>query len=103
MIAVVGHSQTEQNLWESLVLFLHFLVMAPTLLCFPCAHEFGHTCENSVHSSETAVHKMTVINLQKPMVSFVLFNGPMSEQLVWIFLLIDAHALVLFLLYLVLL
>lgn len=99
--AVVSCSETEQNLRESLVLLLHFLVVASTLLCFPSSHEFRHTCKYPVHPSQAAIHEMAMVDLKKPVVSFVFLHWPVSEQLVRVFLPLHVHAFVLFLLYFV--
>lgn len=98
--AVVTRSQVQQNFDKDLMLFLHFLVMASALLCFSTTHEFCHTCEYAVHSSQATVHEVGVVNLEKPVVSLVLLHCPVPEQLVWVPLFVLAGTLVLFLFYL---
>lgn len=99
--SIIGCSETKQNLWESLVLFLHFLVMAAALLSFTSSHEFSHTCEYPVHSPQAAVHEMAMMNLEKPVISLIFLHRPVSEQLIRVFLPLHVHTFVLFLLYLV--
>ena len=72
--AVVTGAEIEENLWEDLVLFLHFLVVAAALLCFSGADEFGHAGENAVHAAQAAVHEVGVVDLEEPVVSLVLLH-----------------------------
>lgn len=88
MWVIVDFSQVQQNISERLVLFLHLLMMASALLCFSCTNKFWHAGKYSVHSPHRSVEEVTVVGLQKPMVSFVLCKRPMARKLVWIFLLL---------------
>ena len=63
--------------------------MASALLRFSCPHKLGHSGENSVHSSQRPVDKVTEVDFQEPVVPFVFDEIPMTAKLVWIFLLID--------------
>ena len=60
-----------------MVLFLHLLMMAPTLLSLSCSDEYLHGLEDLVHPSEMTVHKVFVVHLQEPMIFFILFMRPM--------------------------
>lgn len=59
---------------EIVILLLHFLVMTATLLGLPRAHEQLHRLENLVHATHVPVHKVLVMNLQKPVVTLVLVS-----------------------------
>jgi len=52
--------------------------MAATLLRLPCSYEISHTLEYFVCPPEILQYKVPVMKLEKPMVKFVLFVGPMS-------------------------
>ena len=45
------HPEFEKYLVEIAVFFLHFLMVAATLLCLSCADEVGHALEDFVGSS----------------------------------------------------
>ena len=60
------------------VFFLHFLVMAPTLLSLPSPYEQLHSLEYFVCSAHVAVDKVLVMNLQEPVVPLVFFQHPVS-------------------------
>lgn len=77
-------AQIEKNLGDGLIFFLHFLVVASTLFGLPGAHEDSHGLEYFVHSPHMFIQKMVVVNLQEPMIPFVLLKSPMSELLVGI-------------------
>jgi hypothetical protein len=74
--------------------------MTSTLLSFSRIDKFRHTGKNAIHSSKAAIHKMAMMNLEKPMISFVLLHRPVSEHLIRILLLVLCLNFVLFLLYL---
>ena len=61
-------------------------MVASALFCLPGANELGHEGENPVHSAHAAVHEVTGMDLQKPMIPFVLLQIPVPEQLIHIFL-----------------
>ena len=54
-------------------------MMAPTLLGLPAPHEQSHRFEYFVCASEMLIEKVVVMDLQKPVVSFILFETPVSE------------------------
>jgi hypothetical protein len=56
------------------VLLLHFLMVASALFCFAHAHEAGHAFEDPVQASHLPVQEVAVVNLQKPVVAFVLLG-----------------------------
>jgi len=66
--------------------FFHFLMMTTTLLRLSGFNKFGHTRKYSIHSPQASVQKMAVKYLQKPMISLVLFQRPVAELLIWVFL-----------------
>jgi len=58
--------------------------MASALLGLSSSNKLRHAREYPVHSSEASVHKMTVMQLQEPVVTLVLYIVPVPEQLVGI-------------------
>lgn len=60
------------------VFFLHLLMMASTLFRLAGPYEHLHTLENLIHSSHMPVYEVTVVDLQKPMITLVLLQGPMT-------------------------
>ncbi len=68
------------------MLFLHLLVVASALLCFAGTYESGHEGEDAIHSAHGSVHEVAEMNFKKPVVTFVLFNVPVSEELIGVFL-----------------
>ena len=77
--SVVTQSQSFKNIRETAVLFLHLLMVAPTLLCFPTYDKLLHCFEDFVHPSHVLVEKMVVMNLEEPMIPFVFINIPVSS------------------------
>ena len=75
--AVVLFSEIGDDGGEVEVLLLHLLVMAATLLGLSCSHEHLHRLEDLVHATHVTVHKVTVVDLQEPVVSLVLLQRPM--------------------------
>lgn len=66
--------------------FLHFLVVASALFCFTGPYEFGHEGKDAIHSAHGSVHEVAEMNFKKPVVTFVLFDVPVAEELIGIFL-----------------
>jgi len=65
-------SQVDENETDGMIVFfLHFLMMATTLLGLSSAHEHCHGFENLVHSTQVFVQKMTVMDLKEPVITFV--------------------------------
>jgi hypothetical protein len=79
-----------------MMLFLHFLMMASALLGLSSANKFSHTCKYSVHSPQAPVHEVSVICFQKPMISLILLQGPVSKLLIWVFLFLTGAKLYFF-------
>ena len=77
--AVVLFSEIGDDGGEVEVLLLHLLVMAATLLCLSCSHEHLHRLEDLVHATHVTIHKVTVVDLQEPVVSLVLLQRPMPS------------------------
>lgn len=61
-----------------MVLFLHLLMMAAALLGLSGPDEVGHCFEDFVHPSQMSVDEVVAVDLQKPVVSFVLLLKPMT-------------------------
>ena len=74
---IVFFPEVSENVGEVDVLFLHFLVVAPALFSLSRPNEKLHRLEDLVSTSHMAVDKVLVVNLQKPMISLVLFRHPM--------------------------
>ncbi len=64
----------------------HFLMVASALFGLAGAYEFGHEGEDAVHSSHGSVHEVAEMDFEKPVVTFVLFEVPMAEELIGVFL-----------------
>lgn len=73
---IIFHSQLEEDLIESMIFFLHFLVMAPALLRLSGLDEYGHALEYFVCPAEVLLDEMTVVYLQEPVVQFILLLSP---------------------------
>jgi hypothetical protein len=58
--------------------FLHFLVMTSTLFCLSRIHKFLHCLEDFVGSSHVFINKMGRVNLEEPVISFVLLEVPVA-------------------------
>lgn len=61
-----------------MIFLLHLLMMTTTLLGLPCINKAGHTFENLVSTSQILENEMSVMQLQEPVIRFVLLIGPMS-------------------------
>ena len=59
--------------------------MASALLCLPCPDKVCHGFEDLVHASHVLVQEMVVVDLEEPVISFVLVQSPMTEFLIWIY------------------
>jgi hypothetical protein len=68
------------------VFFLHLLVVASALFGFAGTYEFGHEGKDTIHSAHGSVHEVAEMNFKKPMVTFVLLNVPVPEELIGVFL-----------------
>lgn len=75
---VMFFSEARHNEDEVDVLFLHFLMVATTLFSLPRSHEQLHCFEDLVHPTHMPVHKVSVVNLQEPVISLVLLYRPMT-------------------------
>jgi hypothetical protein len=51
-------------------------MMATTLLCLSSFYEAGHTLEYFICSSQMLEYEMSIMDLQKPMIEFVLLGSP---------------------------
>ena len=71
-VSVVSFPKMIQYSDECHVFLLHFLVVAPALLCFPGADKQSHGLEDLVHATQMFVDEVFVVNLQEQMVSLVL-------------------------------
>ena len=60
-------------------------MMASALLGLPCADKICHCFEDLVHASHVFVQEMMVVNLEEPVISFILVQSPMTEFLIWIY------------------
>lgn len=83
------HAQFDEYLIERMIFFLHFLMMAAALLCLPSLNKICHTFEYFISSSEILVNKMFIMQLQKPMIQFILLWSPVT--LLDIFCLLLSH------------
>ena len=53
-------------------------MMTPALLCLPGPDECLHCLENLVHATHVPIHKMSIVDLKKPMIFLILFVHPMT-------------------------
>ena len=77
-IIIVLSSEITNDVYKVMILFLHFLVVATTLLSLPCPYENLHDFKDLVQSPHELVNKMSVMYLKKPMVFLILLIGPMA-------------------------
>lgn len=63
------------------MLFLHLLMVAPALLGLARADEERHGLEDLVHPAHMLHQEVGVVDFQKPMISFVLLEGPVANVL----------------------
>lgn len=82
-VVVVAKTQIIEYVVETVILFLHFLVMTPTLICGSRTNECCHTFEDLIHSPQVLILKVAVMHLQEPVVSLFLDIVPMSNELPW--------------------
>ncbi len=61
-----------------MIFFLHFLMMASALFCLSSGDETCHIFKDFISSSKMLMYKMTTMNFQKPMISFVFLSSPMT-------------------------
>ena len=59
---IMGVSEVQKNIWECVVLFLHFLVMAPALFSFPTADKSSHCLEDFIKSPHFLTDKVVMVN-----------------------------------------
>ena len=71
---------------EVVVFLLHFLVVAAALLGLPGANEGLHGFEYFVHAAHVPIHKMFVVNLKEPVISFVLLLHPVPPVYIFLFI-----------------
>jgi hypothetical protein len=65
-------------------LFLHFLMVAATLLGFPRGHKEGHGLKYFIHSPHVFVQEVMMVDLQKPVISLIFLDCPVAEVLICI-------------------
>lgn len=71
---VMQFSEVQNNIWERVKLFLHFLMVTPALFGFAGSNEVSHCLEDLIKPPHLLTDEVVVIDLQEPMVSFVLLN-----------------------------
>ena len=76
---IVDFSQIADDRNKVQVLFLHLLMMTTTLFCLPGSDKNLHRFEDFVCPPHVSIHEMLVVNLQKPMILFILFDRPMPS------------------------
>ena len=82
---VVLVPEVADNRDEVVVFFLHFLVVAAALLGLPGANKGLHGFEYFVHAAHVPIHKMFVVNLKEPVISFVFLLHPVPPVNVFLF------------------
>ena len=70
-------SEVGKNVGKVVVLFLHFLVMTPALFCLASSNKYLHCLKYLVCPAHMAVDEVLVMDLQEPVVPFILFRKPM--------------------------
>ena len=75
-------AEIQKDLSNSVIFFLHFLMMAATLLGLSGADKNRHRFEYFVHSSHVLIQEVMIVNFQEPMIPPVLFNSPVPEFLI---------------------
>lgn len=63
-------------------LFLHFLMMTPTLIGFPRANKSCHRFKDFIKPSQMLIQKMMTMYLHKPMIAPILPLLPMTKVLI---------------------
>ena len=69
-----------------MIFFLHFLVVAPALLCLPGPDKSLHSLEYLVHATHVPIHKMSIVDLKKPMIFLILFVHPVTSIHIFLFI-----------------
>lgn len=76
-VLIVFVSEVRKNVGKVVVLFLHFLVMTSTLFCLSSSNKDLHCLKYFVCPAHVTVDEVLVMDLQEPVVSFVLLRKPM--------------------------
>lgn len=77
---IVVHASEIGNDGRKIVVFLlHLLMVAATLFRLPRAYKNFHSLEDLIHPPHVTIHEMRVVNLQEPMILFILLSGPMAS------------------------
>lgn len=84
-------AQFEDDLVEVVVLLLHLLVVAATLLGLPGGDEGGHAFEYLVRPPQVLLDEVAAVQFQEPVVELVFLRGPVPLLQVLRFLLGRLH------------
>jgi hypothetical protein len=75
----VSLSESFQNVGETAVFFLHFLVVASALLGFSGLNELFHSFEYFVHSPHVLVQEVLTVDFEEPVISLIFLVIPMTS------------------------
>ena len=60
-----------------MVFFLHFLMMTSALLSLSCSYEACHALKDFICPSKMFMNEVAIVNLEEPVIQFVLLKSPM--------------------------